>query len=114
MDVALGQDFPLVDENDDQGQGFDLGQDVARDKDRPPFRPVFSTRRMTFLEGCSSGIEAVERLVQDENLGLMGQRLADFQPLAHPPAVAADEPVGVGLKLDEGQGPGGPFPDLGR
>ena len=92
----------------DLRQGLDLGQDVARDEDRPPLRPIVLDEPDDLA--LAQRVEAVERLVQDEDLGFVGDGLGDFQPLAHPPAVAADQPVLCPRQARRRPGPGRPGP----
>ena len=63
VDVALGQDLALVDEDDLAGQGLDLGQDVARDEDRPALVSILLDEPDDLA--LAQRIQPVERLVED-------------------------------------------------
>ena len=110
-DVALGQDLALVDEDDPRGQGLDLGQDVARDEDGPAL--LLEVLDEPDELALAQRVEPAQRLVEDEDLRVVGDGLGELDPLAHAPAVAADEAVLVLREVDDVQGPGRPVPDLG-
>jgi hypothetical protein len=79
----------------------DLRQHVARDQHRAP--PGGERAQEVAQPAHALGIEAVGRLVQDQQLGVAQQRRRKAQPLAHAQRVALHAaPCGVG-QLDQPQ-----------
>ena len=95
-----------------RGQGLDLGQDVARDEDGPAL--ALEVLDEPDELALAERVEPAHGLVQDDDPRIVGDGLGELDPLAHAPAVAADEPVLVLGEIDDVEGPGRPVPDLGR
>ena len=86
--LALG-DEPAVDEHDDaRRHPLDLVQHVRRDEHRAALRaePPDQLDDVAAL----GGVESVERLVEQQQLGLVDERLGELDPLAHALREAAD------------------------
>ncbi len=84
--LAAGDDHDVVDAL------RDLGEQVARDEDRPP-TPGLGPHEVTHPADAGR-VEAVGRLVQDEHLGVAEQGGGDGEALAHAHRVTLHPPVG--------------------
>jgi hypothetical protein len=67
---------------------FHLGEDVTRDEYGPAFAAESPDQLAHFLD--AGWVEAVGRLVQDQQFGVLEQRRADPEPLLHPQRVGLD------------------------
>ncbi len=86
--VAFGQDAAVVDQQDVRGHRLDLVQDVTRDDDvLAGAGPVLDQ-----ADGLAphQRIHAGQGLVQDQQLGVVHQRLRELDALAHALAVGAN------------------------
>ena len=79
----------------------DLGQHVARDEHRAA--PGREGAQEVAQPADAFGIEAVRRLVEDEQLRLAEQRGGEPEPLPHAERVALHAPAGGRLELDQAQ-----------
>ncbi len=95
-DVALGQDAPVVHEQHPPRHGLDLVEDVARDHHRPAL-PAELAHEVDHPPAVHR-VHPAHRLVEQQHLGVVGDRLGQLHPLAHALAVAADLPV---LRVEE-------------
>jgi hypothetical protein len=86
--VPLGQDAAVVDEEDAPGHGLDLVQDVARHEDGPSL--AAQLLHEVHDPPPVHGVHPAERLVEQEHLRIVGQRLRHLDALAHAFAVPAD------------------------
>ncbi len=96
--VPFGEHAPVVHQQDVGRQRLDLVKDVARDDDVAPVgRPVAKeANRLAARERIHPG----QRLVEDEQFGLVRERLRQLDALAHALAVGADALVGGVLQID--------------
>ena len=95
VERALVDEMALVDDPHDVGQLLDLGQDVARDEDRPARIGQVAQLRPQAVD--PGRVEAVGRLVEDEQLRVVQEGRGDAEPLAHPQRVVVDvdrRPIG--------------------
>ena len=92
VERTLVDEDALVDDPDDVGQLLDLGQDVARDEDRPAGVGEVAQLRPEVVD--PGRVQAVGRLVEDEQLRVVEQGRGDPQALAHPERVAVDMVAG--------------------
>ena len=98
VDVALGEDPSLVDQQDVRRHRLDLVQDVARDDDAlAGAAPVLDHADRL---APRDRIHARQRLVEDQQLRIVRERLRHLDPLAHALAVGADLLVGRLGELD--------------
>ena len=80
VDVQLLEQAALVDDPDALGQARDLGQDVARHEDRHALFAGQLQQQLADLDDPGR-VQAVGRLVQEEQPGIMQQGLGQSQPL---------------------------------
>ena len=79
-----------MDQNDVLGEALDLVQDVARRKDAGAPEPELAEELEHLMPG--DRVEAGERLVDDEQLGLVCDRLGELGALAHALRITRDTP----------------------
>ena len=77
----------------------DLGQDVAGDEHGAPF--VGQAAKQIAQPADALGVEAVGRLVEDQDLGIAQQRGGEPEALAHPEGELAHPPAGGAGEIDE-------------
>ena len=109
-EVAGGGEPPGVDHEDRIGEPLDLLQDVGREQDGPTLgghRP----EQVDHVQALAR-VHAVERLVEQQDLGLVDERAGDLGTLAHALGVGADRPVGRAGQVDRGDRV--PRPHAGR
>ena len=94
VDVQLLQQAALVDDPDALGQARDLGQDVARHEDRHALLAGQLEQQLADLDDPGR-VQAVGRLVQKEQPGLVQQGLGQPQPLGVALRKVAGPPVGI-------------------
>ena len=96
--LPFGEHAAVVHQQDVGRERFDFVKDVARDDDMAPFGcPVAKeANRLAARERIHAG----QRLVEDEQLGLVRQRLRQLDALAHALAVGADALVGGVFQVD--------------
>ena len=92
LDLALGDDIAMAEENDLVGDAIDLMEDVAGDDDVAAFLAPLLEERDGFV--ASHGIEAVQRLVEHQDGGAVRDRLRQLDALPHAFAIGRDEAVG--------------------
>ena len=92
-DAALGQDLAAVDDRDAGAQLLELGQDVAADQDRLAHRAQLAEQLAQLDPGAR--VEARGRLVEQQHLRIVDERVGQAQPLLH----AAREGLDVGVAL---------------
>src|SRR5579862_2956794 len=102
MHVALGQDAPLVDEQDVRRHRLDLVQHVAGDDDALAGATPFPDEADRFAPG--ERVEARQRLVENQELRIVRQRLRHLDALAHAFAVGPDLLAGGVEQVDGFQG----------
>src|SRR5262249_48818541 len=73
-------------------------KDVARDDNMASFGGEFAEQRDGF--GADQRIESIERFVENENSGIVRNRLRKFDPLPHPFAVSGNLTVRSFDKID--------------
>jgi len=113
-DLALGDDVPVVDEHDAVGEEVDLVEDVAGEEHVAPLLRERLEERDRL--GARHRVEAVERLVEDDDLRVVRDRLSETDALAHPLAIPRDAAArgfleadlrdrvgGLGLRVGAGQ-----------
>jgi len=92
VDLPLRHHVAVAQEDDVVGDAVDLVEDVTRDDHVEPF-PAEALEEGQRL-GAGHRVEAVQRLVQDQDFGPMAERQCQADPLAHPLAVARELAVG--------------------
>ena len=98
VDVAFGENPPLVDQQDVGGHRFDLVQDVARHDDAlARAAPLLD---QTDRLAARDRIHAGQRLIEDQQFGIVRQRLRELHPLPHALAVGADLLAGGVEEID--------------
>src|SRR5579871_2085747 len=97
LDQADGQQFAPVDDGDAGADQFDIRELVGGEEDGLALFLQAGDDIAQF--GVGDGIEAARRLIEEEQLGIVDQRLGDAGALAHTLGVAPDIALpGVGLK----------------
>ena len=86
--MPSGQDPAAVHDRDVVAGLLDLGQQVARDEDRPTGAGQGRQQVADFHD--AGRIQPVDRFVEDDDRGVGKEGLGDAQPLAHPGGVALD------------------------
>ena len=89
--VAFGDDAAVVDQQDVRRHRLDFVQDVARHQDALARAPPLLDQ--SNRAAPHDRIHAAQRLVEDQQLGIVHDRLRELDALAHALAVAADLPV---------------------
>ena len=82
VDRALDDDLALVDDRDRVARLLDLVQQVRREHDRASFLDEGADHEPELLH--ARRVEAVHRLVEDQQLGIGEQRAGDAEALTHP------------------------------
>ena len=88
-----GQHLAVVEDRHRGAELLELGQDVAADQDRLAQRPQLPEELPQLDPGPR--VEARRRLVQEQDLGIVDQRMGQAEALLHAPR----EPLDVGLAL---------------
>ena len=86
--APLGDDAAEVDDHEPVGEELDLVQEVRGEQHRPA--AVGEVAQQLAHPADPGRVEAVRRLVEDEDLGVAQQRVRDPQPLAHAERVLAN------------------------
>ena len=97
-----------VDRDEEVADLLDLAEEVAGQDDRDPELVAGPADELEHLV-AAGGIEAVGRLVEQEQPGVVDERLGELDPLAHPGRVAADRPVALLVQADVAEDVGGPL-----
>src|SRR6266540_1802362 len=97
--VPRGDRLPVVDQNDVLRHPLDLVQDVGRHEDVPALtgEPGDRPENLHAADRIGPG----QRLVEDQNLRVVRERLRELRPLPHPAAVPAERPILRGAQADE-------------
>ena len=82
---------PAIEDRDAVADALDVGEDVGRDDDRRRAAEALDQREQV---APALRVERADRLVEDEQLGLVEHGLGDAEPLAHPAGVRPDPPFG--------------------
>ncbi len=101
VNVAFGEDPAVVDEEDVRGHRLDLVQDVARDDDRLSGAGPFADQADRAPAG--ERVHARERLVEDEERGVVDDGLRELDALAHALAVGANLLARRVHQIDDGE-----------
>ena len=100
------QEPPGIDRDEEVADTLDLAEQVAGDDDGDPeLGPGPSDQREHLV--ATGRIEAVGRLVEQEQARAVDQRLGQLDPLLHPGRVAADRPVALLVQADVAEDLGG-------
>ena len=81
-EASLGQEAPLADDGDPVAELLDLREEVAGEEDREPLAGELAHQRPDVAHAAR--VQAVRRLVQDEELRFPEERRRYRQPLLHP------------------------------
>ena len=98
-DPALGEHPAVVDDRDARAQLLELGQDVAADDDRLAQRAQLAEELAQLDPGAR--IEPGGRLVEQQHLGVVDERVGEAQPLLHAAREALDVGVALVAEVDE-------------
>ena len=85
------------------GESLDLVEDVAADDDRAAI--VAEPSEQVDERDALHGVGAVERFVEDQDVGVGDQRGGDLPPLSHPLREPAEGSIGHIGQVDRGQRP---------
>ncbi len=83
---------------------LDLGQQVAREQDRQPALVDEPAQELEDLDDAER-VDRRGRLVEDQQVGRLDQRIGDAEPLAHAARVGLDPVVGAIGRGRPGRGP---------
>ena len=86
---AFAEDASLVDDGHAVAGQLDLGEQMRRDEDAHLAFAGEAAQQLADLADAG-GVEAVGRLVEDEQLRIAEQRLGDAEALAHAEGVGSD------------------------
>ena len=98
VDRALRDDPPVVDDRDRVGDLLDLIEQVRREHHRPPLADEPPHHRSELEDAAR--VEAVDRLVENQQLGIGEQAARDAEALAHAERVARNALLGSIGKAD--------------
>ena len=101
-DLAFGDDVAVAEQDDLVGDGVDFVQDMAGDDDVHAVRGEGAEQGDGF--GAGEGIEAVERLIEDEDRRAVADGLGQLDALPHAFAVAGDFAFGGIHEIDALEG----------
>ena len=90
---ALRHDATVADDDDVVGDHLDLVEEVGREEHGRS--PVRVAPEQVAHPPDAGGVEAVGRLVEDEDPGVSQQGVRDAEPLTHPEGVVADPAPGL-------------------
>jgi hypothetical protein len=104
---ALGQllQGPLTDEStggedaDPVAHGLDLVEQVAREQDGQATLMGQAPKQVEHLDHADR-VDGGRRLIEDEQVGILDQRIGDAQPLEHAPRIRLDERIGPIAQTD--------------
>src|SRR5213075_3060658 len=92
VNLAFGDNVAVTHQDYLIGDFVDLMQNVARDDD---VQSLFAERfEQCHRFGTGHGIEAVQRLIEHQHRGVMGDRLSEPNALPHALAVSSDFAIG--------------------
>ena len=97
--AALGEYLAVIDDGDARAELLELGKDVAADHDRLAERPELAEELAQLDPGPR--IEAGRRLVEEQDLRVVDERVGEAQPLLHAPREALDVRVALVAEIDE-------------
>ncbi len=95
-----------IDGDEEVAHALDLAEQVARDDDGDPELGAGPPDEREHLVAAGR-VEAVGRLVEEQQARIVDERLGELDPLLHPGRVAADRPVALLVQPDVAE-------DLGR
>ncbi len=98
-DATLGQHLAAIDDRDAGAQLLELGQDVAADEDRLAQRAQFA-EQLAKLDPCPR-VEAGGGLVEEQDLGVVDERVRQAEPLLHAARQRLDVLVALVAEVDE-------------
>ena len=98
-EVALGHDAAVAEHADAVAEAVELGELVAGEQHRDAFFARHAPQQRAQL-GDALGVEAVGRLVEQQQLRPAEQRLCDAEPLLHPHRERAHAPVDLCQQSD--------------
>ncbi len=105
VEVAFGGQAALGHDKDPGPEALDFVEDVARDQYAPAL--VAEAAEQPDQVQPLAGVQAVERLVQHEQFGIVDQRLRHLHPLAHALGVARQAAAVGRVEPNFAQGAGG-------
>lgn len=100
-DPALGLEFTLVQDGDAVADGLDFAQFVRGEEDG--FALALEALDDFADLHATDGVEAAGRLVEDEEVGVVDERLCEAHALLHPFGVSLDLPFPRVVQLNEFQ-----------
>ena len=101
VEVALGEQPALAHHEHPRRQPFDLVEHVRRHDDGAAL--LAELREQVDHVAALARVEAFERFVEHDDVGLVHERGRDLHPLAHALGIGADRPGIVGVELDEAE-----------
>ena len=110
---AARRSRPRVDRHEEVADLLDLAEQVAGEDDRDPELAAGPPDEVEHLVAAGR-VEAVRRLVEEEQPRIVDEGLGELDALAHPGRVAADRPVALLVQPDVTEHLGGPFAGRGR
>ncbi len=99
LDRSLADQLARREDPDPVADRLDLAQQVARQHDRQPTLVDQATEELEDLDDPER-VDRGRRLIEDEEVGRLHERIGDPQPLPHPARVRADEVVGAAGQAD--------------
>ena len=102
------QQPPGIDRHEEVADALDLAEQVAGDDDRDPELRAGPLDEREHLV-ATGRIEAVGRLVEQQQSRPVDERLGELDPLLHPGRIPADRPVALLVEPDVAQDLGGAF-----
>ncbi len=98
---AAGDKAALGDHQDSRSEPGDFLEHMGRHEHAAPLRAQFLEQ----LDHATSlnGIEAVERLIQDQHLRIVNERGGQLRALTHALGIARHRPMIVGVEFDDAQ-----------
>ena len=106
------QELAALDRDEEVADPLDLAEEVRGDDDRDPELAAGSKDQLQHLVAAGR-IEAVRGLVEQQQPGIVDERLGELDPLLHPRRVAADRPVPLLVQAHVAEDLGGPLPGRG-
>jgi hypothetical protein len=110
-DRAFRHDVAVVHEDHAVGEEVDLVEDVTGEHDVTSFVGELPEQRDRL--GAGHRVQPVQRLVEHDDLGVVGDRLGQSDPLPHPLAVSRDARTAASVKPTRAIAPLGALAALG-
>ena len=98
-DAALGEDLAAIDDRDAGAQLLELGQDVAADDDGLAHRTELA-EELAKLDPRAR-VETGRRLVEEQHLRVVDERVGEAQPLLHAARQVLDVGVALVAEIDQ-------------